>query len=124
MTPKIMIVDDDNRLLELYKSVFKAQGYHVSVFQSGEEALQNIPNIKPDLVLLDVMMPSIHGLNILDIIKATPEVKDTKIIMLTALSDEQTKEKALEYGAYDYIVKSETSIGDILERVQKALAIG
>ena len=124
MTPKIMIVDDDNRLLELYESVFKAQGYHVSVFQSGEEALQNIPNIKPDLVLLDVMMPSIHGLNILDIIKATPEVKDTKIIMLTALSDEQTKEKALEYGAYDYIVKSETSIGDILEKVQKALASG
>lgn len=121
MNPKIMIVDDDTRLCELYNAVLTAQGYKTVIAQNGEQALSKITEEKPDLVLLDIMMPNIHGLHILDIIKATPEVADTKVIILTALSDENTKEKALEFGANDFIVKSETSMGDILERVQKVL---
>ena len=121
MNPKIIIVDDDPKLCELYKSVFSAQGYQVSVAQNGEAALAKITKEKPDLVLLDIMMPNIHGLHILDIIKATPEVEDTKVIMLTALSDESTRTKAKEYGAIDFIVKSESTMADILERVQQAL---
>lgn len=88
---------------------------------NGETALESAEKEKPDLMLLDIMMPAIHGLNVLDIIKATPETENTKIIMLTALGDEATKEKALATGAADYIVKSESSMADILERVAKAL---
>lgn len=121
MNPKIMIVDDDQKLCDLYRSVFTAQGYKVLLAQNGEEALSKVTEEKPDLILLDIMMPNIHGLHILDIIKATPEVSNTKVIMLTALSDDQTREKALEYGAADFIVKSETSMGEVLERVQKVL---
>ncbi|PIZ00120.1 two-component system response regulator [bacterium (Candidatus Howlettbacteria) CG_4_10_14_0_8_um_filter_40_9] len=124
MNPKIMIVDDDQKLCDLYRAVFTAQGYKVCVAQNGEEALTKVTEEKPDLVLLDIMMPNIHGLHILDIMKATPEVSNTKIIMLTALSDEQTKEKAMAYGATDFIVKSETTMGEVLERVQKALTRG
>lgn len=122
MKPTILVVDDDKNLTGLYEAALTARGYHVLVTGDGESALALAENEKPDLILLDIMMPNIHGLHVLDILKATPETADSKIIMLTALSDEATKERALECGAFDYIVKSESNMADIIERVNKALA--
>lgn len=122
MKPKILVVDDDANLTKLYEAALVARGFRVVIATDGEAALTMAENKKPDLIMLDIMMPSIHGLHVLDILKATPETKDAKIIMLTALGDEATKEKALETGATDYIVKSETNMAEVLERVAKALA--
>ena len=122
MKPTILVVDDDVNLTKLYEAAFSSRGYRVIVANDGETALSLAEKEKPDLVLLDIMMPAIHGLHVLDILKATPESKDAKIIMLTALSDDATKEKALEYGATDYIVKSESNMAEILDRVAKALS--
>lgn len=121
MKPTILIVDDDTNLTQLYNATLTSRGYRTIVANDGEAALEIAEKERPDLILLDIMMPSIHGLHVLDILKATPATKDTKIIMLTALGDEATKEKALEYGATDYIVKSESNMADILDRVGKAL---
>lgn len=121
MKPLILIVDDDTNLTELYDTTLKSRGYRTAVANEGESALKIAEKEKPDLILLDIMMPKVHGLHVLDILKATPTTKDAKIIMLTALGDEATKEKALEYGAADYIIKSESSMADILDRVSKAL---
>lgn len=121
MKPTILIVDDDTNLTQLYEATLKSRGYRTLVANDGERALELAEKESPALILLDVMMPRVHGLHVLDIVKATPATKDTKIIMLTALGDEATKEKALEYGATDYIVKSESSMADILDRVGKAL---
>jgi two-component system phosphate regulon response regulator PhoB len=122
MKPTVLVVDDDTNLTQLYEAALSARGYHVFVANDGEAALTVAEKEKPDLILLDIMMPSIHGLHVLDILKATPETQDSRIIMLTALGDEATKEKALETGAIDYIVKSESNMADILERIGKALS--
>src|SRR3990167_10462330 len=96
---KIMIVDDDPALGEMYAQIFSDEGYAVTWVQDGEKALGSIMEEKPDLLLLDIMMPKIQGLDVLDIIKATPSTEQTKIIVLTALSDEQVIAKARQYGA-------------------------
>jgi two-component system phosphate regulon response regulator PhoB len=122
LKPTILVVDDDTNLTQLYEAALTARGYHVFVANDGEAALTLAEKEKPDLVLLDIMMPEIHGLHVLDILKATPETQAAKVIMLTALGDEATKEKALETGAIDYIVKSQSNMAEILERIGKALA--
>lgn len=122
MKPTILIVDDDMNLVKLYEAALSSRGYRVLVASDGEAALTMAEKEKPDLVVLDIMMPTIHGLHVLDILKATPEGHDVKVMMLTALGDEGTKEKALEYGAVDYIVKSESNMAEILERIDKVLS--
>lgn len=122
MKPKILVVDDDSNLTRLYEAALSARGYRVVVANNGEAALTLAEKETPDLILMDVMMPAIHGLHVLDILKATPETKDAKIIMLTALGDEETKQKALDTGAVDYIVKSQSNMGEILERIGRVLS--
>lgn len=122
MKPTILVVDDDASLVKLYSTALMARGYRVLTAQNGEEGMTIAEQEKPDLILLDVMMPEIHGLHVLDILRSTPEMEDTKIIMLTALSDQATKEKAVECGAYDFIVKSETSMGEIIDKVHRAVS--
>ena len=122
MKPTILVVDDDAALVKLYSTALVARGYRVLTAQNGEEGMAKAEAEKPDLILLDVMMPEIHGLHVLDILKSTPGMEDTKIIMLTALSDENTKEKAVESGAFDYIVKSETSMSEIIDKVHQAVS--
>lgn len=122
MKPTVLVVDDDNSLTELYRAALTARGYNVVVASEGESALAMAEKERPDLILLDIMMPNIHGLHVLDILKATPETADAKIIMLTALSDDATKERAMESGAIDYIVKSESNMADIIEKVNKVLS--
>lgn len=117
MDKKILIIDDDERLVGLYEMTFKGQGYEVSTSLEGEEGLTKIIKEKPDLVLLDVMMPVKSGFDILTTIKNNPDTKQTKVVMLTALSDEAMKIKAFAMGAVDYIVKSQLTIPEVTERI-------
>ena len=119
--PKVLVVDDDKGLCTLYQLTMEQEGYEVYTANQGEEGLSKALEIKPDVVLLDIMMPMIHGLNVLDILKATPETKDLKIIVLSALSDEETKNKAREFGAIDYIVKSQSTMAEVIARVADVL---
>ena len=122
MKPLILVVDDDKALTKLYSSALSARGYRILVAASGEEAMAVAESEHPDLILLDVMMPEIHGLHVLDILRSTDSMNDTKIIILTALSDQATKEKAIELGADDFIVKSESSMADIIDKVHRAVS--
>lgn len=117
MDKKILIIDDDERLVGLYEMTFKGQGYEVSTSLEGEEGLAKIIKEKPDLILLDVMMPVKSGFDILNTIKNNPDTKQTKVVMLTALSDEAMKIKAFAMGAVDYIVKSQLTIPEVTERI-------
>ena len=122
MKPTILVIDDDASLVKLYSTAISARGYRVVTALNGEDGMAKAEAERPALILLDVMMPEIHGLHVLDILKSTPELNDTKIIMLTALSDEKTKERAFECGAFDYIVKSESSMADIIDKVHRAVS--
>jgi DNA-binding response OmpR family regulator len=115
---KILLVEDDTALAAVYKSRLELEGFEIREVNNGEEALSAAIEFKPDLVLLDAMMPKISGFDVLDILRNTPETTNTRVIMLTALSQPKDKERAEALGVDDYLVKSQVVIGDVVERVR------
>ena len=120
---KILLVEDDEGLAEVYKARLDAEGFDVYHCDNGESALSDAIKYRPNLILLDVMMPKISGFDVLDILHNTPETSGIKIIMLTALSQESDKDRAKELGADDYLVKSQVVITDVIERIRYHLGI-
>ena len=111
--PKIMLVEDDNNLREIYGERLMAEGYEIVSAGDGEEALALAVKEKPDLIISDVMMPKISGFDMLDILRQTPETKFTKVIMMTALSQTEDKDRADRLGADKYLVKSQVTLEDV-----------
>lgn len=111
--PKIMLVEDDNNLREIYGERLMAEGYEIVSASDGEEALALAVKEKPDLIISDVMMPKISGFDMLDILRQTPETKSTKVIMMTALSQTEDKDRADKLGADKYLVKSQVTLEDV-----------
>jgi DNA-binding response OmpR family regulator len=120
---KILLVEDDAALSGVYKSRLLMEGFDTREVNNGEQALSTALEYKPDLILLDAMMPKISGFDVLDILRNTPETSGIKIIMLTALSQPKDKERAESLGVDDYLVKSQVVIGDVVERVKYHLGM-
>lgn len=119
---KIMIVEDDPTLRDIYTTRFKAEGYTVVSASDGEAALAVAVQEKPDLILLDIMMPKISGFDVLDILRDTDETRDTKIIVMSALSQTADVEKGKNLGANAYLVKSQVTLSEVVEKVKAILA--
>ncbi len=115
---KILLVEDDVALSGVYKSRLDIEGFEVEEVNNGEDALSAAIKFKPDLILLDAMMPKISGFDVLDILRNTQETSDIRVIMLTALSQPKDKERAESLGVNDYLVKSQVVIGDVVQRVK------
>ncbi len=120
---KIMLVEDDNNLREIYEARLLAEGYEIIGAKDGEEALALAVKEKPDLIISDVMMPKISGFDMLDILRSTPETKNTKVIMMTALSQAEDKARADKLGADRYLVKSQVTLEDVA-RVAREIITG
>ena len=120
---KILLVEDDIALAAVYKSRLELEGFDIREVNNGEEALTAALDYKPDLILLDAMMPKISGFDVLDILRNTPETAQIRIIMLTALSQPKDKERAEALGVDDYLVKSQVVIGDVVDRVKHHLGL-
>jgi CheY-like chemotaxis protein len=118
---KIMLVEDDNNLREIYEARLLAEGYQIVSAQDGEEALALAVKEKPDLIISDVMMPKISGFDMLDILRTTPETKNTKVIMMTALSQAEDKNRADRLGADRYLVKSQVTLEDVAKAAREVL---
>ncbi len=118
---KILLVEDDDNLAAVYKTRLEAEGFVVNRVPNGEDALAAALNHKPDLILLDVMMPKVSGFDVLDILRNTPETANLQVIMLTALSQESDKKRAEELGVDDYLVKSQVVIADVVEKIKAKL---
>lgn len=118
---KILLVEDDQSLREIYSIRLTAEGYEIVSAGDGEEALATAVREKPDLVLSDVMMPKISGFDMLDILRQTPETRDIKVIMMTALSSEDQRERGNSLGADRYLVKSQVGIEDVVNAVHEVL---
>ena len=91
---KILLVEDDDALASVYQTRLQAEGFDLKRVPNGEDALATALEYRPDLILLDVMMPKISGFDVLDILRNTPETANVRVIMLTALSQPKDKEKA------------------------------
>ncbi len=115
---RILLVEDDEGLASVYIARLEAEDFDVRHVPNGEEALSNALEYKPDMILLDVMMPKISGFDVLDILRNTPETTNIKIIMLTALSQSKDKERAQSLGVDDYLVKSQVVIADVVDRIK------
>lgn len=118
---KILLVEDDEGLAQVYTTRLDVEGFDVRRVPNGEDALAAAMEFKPNLIILDVMMPKVSGFDVLDILRNTPETANIKVIMLTALSQEADRKKAQDMGVDDYLVKSQVVIADVVERVKLQL---
>lgn len=119
---KILLVEDDKSLREIYGVRLLAEGYDIVSAGDGEEALAMAIKDRPVLILSDVMMPKISGFDMLDILRSTTETKDIKVIMMTALSSEEQRQRGVALGADRYLVKSQVGIEDVVRTVHEVLA--
>lgn len=121
---KILLVEDDKSLREIYSVRLLAEGYTLISSGDGEEALAAAIGEKPDLIISDVMMPKISGFEMLDLLRSNDATKNIPVIMLTALSSEQQRERGNRLGADRYLIKSQVGIEDIVRTVHEVLGDG
>ncbi len=119
--PKILLVEDDISLRDVYFARLQAEGFELAVASNGEEALAMAVKERPDLIVLDIMMPRISGFDVLDIVRTTPEIAHTKVIMMTALGSPADKERGEKLGVDKYLVKSQVTLEDVVATIKKVL---
>lgn len=118
MNKKLLLLIEDNPILNgMYKSAFEKQGVEVLFAHDGESGIELAREKKPDLVLLDLLMPGIDGFEVLRKLKSDEATKDIKIVILTIVKEEKSIKKARGLGAVDYLIKSELKLGEIVEKV-------
>lgn len=118
---KILVIEDEGPLSELLKDRFEDEGFKVTVANDGEKGLALALSEKPDIILLDIIMPRLNGLSMLKQLRSHEAGKTVPVIVLTNLSDPESVKEALAHGAYDILVKADWSIGDIVQAVREKL---
>jgi CheY-like chemotaxis protein len=121
--PKILFIEDDLTLSALFTLRLRAEGFEVYEVNDGDKALQVAKEFRPDLILCDLMMPSLNGYDVIDILRNTVETGAAKIVVISALSQQEDLDKAMRLGADDYIVKSQVAVDDIMDRLRTQLSL-
>lgn len=119
--PKIAIIEDDMAIVQMYRLKFESDGFTVKTAGDGITGLQLIKEFGPDIVLLDLMMPAMGGLEVLDHIRKDAKTKDLKVVVLTNMGDAETASKVFKMKATDYIVKAEMTPKEVSEKIKKLL---
>src|SRR3989304_2365268 len=117
----ILLVDDDLTLREMYEERLKAEGFDIIQASNGEEAVKKARENKPNVILLDIMMPKVNGFDVLKKLKADQDLQNIPVIILTALIQDVDRVQGKKLGAVDYIVKSETMPGEVIAKIQNAI---
>ena len=117
----ILLIEDDPFLIDIYTTKLKEAGYSVETAEDGDEGLRMIKEKKPDLVLLDVVLPNFNGWEILRKIKKDDNFKDLKIVVLSNLGEKDEVEKGLKLGATKYLVKAHYTPSEVIKEVKKIL---
>ena len=118
---KVLLVEDDNSLREIFEMRLQADGYQTVTAGDGEEGLTVALKEKPDLIVADVMMPKLSGFEMLENLRAAPEMKDTKVIMMTALGQAEDQARGENLGVVKYLVKSQATLEDFAKVVADVL---
>ena len=118
---KVLIVEDDPLMSRMYQKIFTFEKYEVELATDGEAGLEKAKLTSPTIVLLDVMMPKLNGLQVLEKLKLDPATKNIPVIMLTNLASEKDAENAMLKGAVKYIVKSEHEPKEVVEMVKEIM---
>lgn len=120
---KILIVEDDKFLRELIARKVIKEGFNVSEAIDGEEGIKKIKEEKPDMVLLDLILPGIDGFEVLSRMKEDPALSSIPVIILSNLGQKEDIEKGLKLGAVDYLIKAHFTPGEIIEKIKAHLGI-
>jgi len=122
MAERILLAEDDRILRKAGETALRKKGYDVIAAVDGEDALAKARENPPDLVLLDVMMPKVHGFDVLRGLKGDSRLRDIPVIMLTNLEQPSDMQRAADGGAFGYLVKSNLDLDDLTAKVAEALA--
>ena len=120
---KILLVEDEMALSAVYRSRLELEGFDVREVHNGEDALSATVEYRPDLILLDLQMPNMNGVEALSLIRAFPSHKQTPVIVLTNLGEEEAPDGLRKLGVHSYIVKADFTPRQVVERVKHALNI-
>lgn len=116
---KILIIEDDKFITARYVDVLTEAGHHVDTAENGEVGLGYLQNHKPDLVLLDILMPKVDGYSVLEEMHEDENLSKIPVLVLTNLEEQYDKAKMALYGAVGYIVKADTDLEDIVKKVEE-----
>lgn len=119
--PKVLFIDDDNFLRKVYKAELGDHGYEVELAVDGEEGLQKVQTMDPDLIILDMIMPKKNGFEVLTTLQSDPKTKNIPVIILSNLGQEDDVKKGLDLGAVDYLVKDNITLSAIIDKVSQYL---
>ncbi len=118
---KILFIEDESALQKTFGEILSQEGYEMISALDGEAGLRLAKTKKPDLILLDLILPRVHGFDVLKQLKEDPKTKEIPVIVLTNLEGIEDVDKALELGATTYLVKAQYSLEEVVEKIKKAL---
>ncbi len=116
---KILIIEDEKMLTDIYEERFKREGFEVHSAISAEEGLEKAIEVKPDLIILDILLPKGNGTDFLEKMQKRDDIKDTKVIAYSNYDDNETREKAMRLGAKEYLIKTNYTPKEILDLINK-----
>lgn len=120
---KVLVVEDDQFLANAYKLKLSKSGYEASVASDGAEALELMKKDKPDIILLDLIMPNMDGFSCLEAMKADGDLKTIPVVIASNLDQTEDIERAKSMGAVDFIIKSNVSIAEIVDKVKSIVGV-
>jgi DNA-binding response OmpR family regulator len=121
---KIIVADDDRMFRKAAETTLRRQGYAVTTASDGEEALQLIRAERPDIIVLDLIMPKLQGFDVLQVLKQDSLTAAIPVIVLSSLTQEQDKQEALDLGAVAYFNKTTFSLSELVKQVETTLTKG
>ncbi len=119
---KILLIEDDQYVQRMYQRMFGHQNVELIFASNGNEGLEHAQKLKPHIILLDILLPGLSGLEVLERLKAEGETKDIPVLILSNLADEDTINTAKKLGAEEYIVKADFSPEQVVEEVKKYIS--
>ncbi len=120
--PTILIIEDDPYVRRFYERLFRFNKYQVVLAENGLDGLAKAKTLKPQIILLDILMPNMNGLEVLEQLKSNPETVSSDVLMLTNINETETIDKAMNLGASSFLVKSDTSDQDLLDKIEDLLS--
>lgn len=119
---KVLLIEDDPMIYRLYQKLFNLEGFEIELAENGQEGLKKLESFHPDILLMDIMMPTMNGIEMLTQVKANPDTKDIPVVVLTNIADMNITQMALSKGAVLCIIKSQTEPTEVINSVKAVLA--
>ncbi len=118
---KVLIIEDDSYISDMYRIKLESENFEVVVAEDGVVGIKQLEKYRPDVILLDVVMPKVDGFSVLKSIKSTDEIKNIPVIMLTNLGQKDNVERGFELGASGYIIKAHFTPSEVVKKVKEIL---